>query len=279
MKETKYRIPVVAGSFYPSNPADLINQMDSYFEKAPKFDLDGQILGLIAPHAGYIYSGFTASVAYNLLKGKNIKTVVLISPSHREFVHGVSIYDGDGYATPLGNLEVDDELRNELLSFGGPIYKSSDGHRAEHALEVQLPFLQRVLTNFKIVPLVMRNDSFEICKALSENLYTALSKRENYLIVASSDLSHYKNSLVANKLDSVIKEDIDKFDPESIMNDVLHGKAEACGCAPIVSMLEALRKLGANRSKVLHYSDSGDAIKDKTLVVSYLSAVIWKTYS
>lgn len=277
MKETKYRMPVVAGTFYPSNPAELINQMDSYFSGAPKFDLEGRIVGLIVPHAGYIYSGFTAAVAYNLLKGKNYKTIIVLSPSHREFVNGISVYEGDAYITPLGRLDVDEELREELTALGKPVYKSDEGHKDEHAIEVQLPFLQRVLDDFKILPLIMRYDDFAAGNDFSEGLGSILKSRSDVLLVATTDLSHRRRSAEALKLDEIVKKDIEEFDPDTLVHDVLHGKAEACGCAPVATMLRTAKILGADKSKVLHRSDSSSVFGDKTSVVGYLSAVIWKS--
>jgi MEMO1 family protein len=277
MKNAKYREPAVAGMFYPSNPAELINQMDSFFSHAPKFDLDGQIIGLVVPHAGYIYSGLTAAVAYNLLKGKTIKTVVVISPSHREFFKGVSVYEGDGYATPLGILEVDEDLKNEILAAGAPFIASLHGHGGEHALEVQLPFLQRTLKDFKILPLVMGDQSIDICQKVAQTLFDVLKDRENYLIVASSDLSHYYKAEDAKRMDNKVIDDINNFNPDKLLEHLIQHSAEACGGGPISSMMKAARKLGANKSKVLHYSDSGDTSGDKNEVVGYLSAAVWKS--
>jgi len=271
-----YRLPVVAGSFYPSDPGKLIAQINSFFERVPKFEIKGEIIGMIVPHAGYISSGFTAAVAYNLLIGKNIKNVVIISPSHYEFIRGVSLFDGIGYLTPLGRVDINKEIAGELLSSGDTIYKSSDGHREEHSIEVQIPFLQRVLSDFKIIPLVMTRDNFEICDSLTDILYKVFSNKEDYLIIATSELSHNKSYDLAQKYDNFIRNDIEEFDPDSIIQNIMNGKAEACGCAPIVSMLKTTKKLGATHSKVLHYSDSSTVFGDKSSVVSFLSAVIWK---
>jgi len=272
-----YRLPSVAGSFYPSDPGKLISQIDAFFEKAPKFDIDGKIIGMIVPHAGYISSGFTAAIAYNLLFGKPIKNVVIISPSHHEFIRGVSLFDGMGYLTPLGRVDINKELSEELMASGNnTIYRSSDGHRGEHSIEVQIPFLQRVLSDFKIIPLVMIHDNFEISDSLSDILYKVFSNKDDFLIIATSDLSHYKSYDLAHKYDNIIRNDIEKFDPDSIIQNIMNGKTEACGCAPIVSMLKASKKLGASHSKVLHYSDSSTVFGDKSSVVGYLSAVIWK---
>jgi MEMO1 family protein len=277
MNNTNYRLPAVAGMFYPSNPAELIHQIDEFFSRAPKFDLEGQVIGLVAPHAGYIYSGFTAAVAYNLLKGKSIKTVILISPSHKEYFKGVSIFSGDGYATPLGILEIDEELKQILLTYSDVITASSHGHKGEHAIEVQLPFLQRALKDFKIIPLVMGDQNADLCQKLSDVLSETLKCRDDILIIASSDLSHYYKASEAVIKDNVIINDINNYDPDKILEHLMKCSTEACGGGPISVMMKTAKKLGANNSKVLHYSDSGDTSGDKNEVVGYLSAAVWKS--
>jgi MEMO1 family protein len=277
MNNVNYRLPAVAGMFYPSNPAELIHQIDGFFSSAPKFDLEGQIIGLVAPHAGYIYSGLTAAVAYNLLKGKSIKTVILISPSHKEYFKGVTLFSGDGYATPLGQLEIDDEIKQALLIHNDVITASTHGHQGEHALEVQLPFLQRTLKDFKIIPLVMGDQNAELCQKLSDILFDVLKDRDDILIVASSDLSHYYKASIAVVKDNVIINDINNYDPDKILEHLMKRSTEACGGGPISVMMKTAKKLGADKSKVLHYSDSGDTSGDKNEVVGYLSAAIWKS--
>lgn len=277
MSKNIYRTPVVAGTFYPGDMKTLSNDIQNYFNKAPSYEISGKILGLVAPHAGYMYSGFTASVAYKQLIGKEYKTVVIISPSHREYFHGVSVFPGAGYETPLGKVEIDSDMRQRLLECGKPIIESIQGHRGEHALEVQLPFLQSVLNDFKILPLVMGDQEAGLCKSIGEKIASVLEGREDVIIVASSDLSHFYSAKIAEKLDKVIINDINNYDWEILLEHLSTKETEACGGGPIIAMLLASKKLGANESKVLHYSDSGDITGDKNEVVGYLSAIIWKS--
>jgi AmmeMemoRadiSam system protein B len=269
------REPAVAGMFYPSERSVLDREVDALLERVEVEEVKGELRGLISPHAGYIYSGYTAANGYRLLKGKSIQTVVIIAPSHREYFRGVSVFPGSAYRTPLGILEVDDELRSELVRDGGVMEASVLGHREEHAIEVQLPFLQKVLADFKILPVVMGDQQREFCVVLGEGLGRILKGR-SALLVASSDLSHYYPYDVACKLDQVIINDVQGFDEERLLKDLNTQRAEACGGGPIVAMLMAAKKLGADRAEVLHYCNSGDVTGDKDGVVGYLSAAVMK---
>jgi MEMO1 family protein len=231
------------------------------------------IFGIVVPHAGYIYSGRTASYGFNLLKGKNIETVIILSPSHREYFPGVSVFDGDAYETPLGDVEVDDEMRNKLTGESKIIFKGIEGHIREHAVEVQIPFLQIVLKDFKIVPVVMGDQGDLFVNELSEKLSLAADDRT--VIIASSDLSHYYSGESSNKLDSIIEKRISGFEYEELQKDFQVRNCEACGGGTIVSLMKAAAKRSINKSEVLHRCNSGDTTGDYKEVVGYLSAVIY----
>lgn len=262
-----------AGMFYPSDKKqlkELINGLLYFGKSDVKAD---KISGIIVPHAGYIYSGKTAAYAYNLLKNRNYKTVVIISPSHREYFSGISIFSGKGYKTPFGDLLINHEITDRLTEGASNIFKGIQGHREEHAVEVHLPFLQSVLNDFMIVPIVMGDQSKlfvdELAQKLSE-VYT-----EDMLIVASSDLSHYHTKETAGYLDSVVEKDIAGFNYDLLMHDLEINKCEACGGGPVVALMKALALKGFNKSIVLNRSDSGDVTRDKSQVVGYLSAAIY----
>ena len=267
------RPPQVAGYFYPAEPLKLQREINLMLDICKsKFEAKN-IFGIVAPHAGYIYSGKTAAFAYNAIKGKNYKTVIVISPSHSEYFPGISIFDGDAYQTPLGVLKVDKELSEKLLKQSKVIHKGQEGHRREHALEVQLPFLQSVLKDFKIVPVVMGDQT----KLYVDELANAIAKSvdENTLIVVSSDLSHFHNKMEANELDSIVEDDIINMNPEKLMEDLAFNNCEACGGGPIAVMMKAAKLKNIKSSTVLHRSDSGDTTGDNREVVGYLSAVVY----
>ncbi len=267
------RQPAVAGLFYPSDPLKLrteINNMLSNLELKP---FTKQIVGIVSPHAGYIYSGQTAAYGFSLLKDKDYKKVIIISPSHRECFPGVSIYDGDAYQTPLGTVEVDKVLAKKIVDGSKTVFFGTEGHKQEHAVEVQIPFLQVVLKQFKIVPIVMGDQGKIYLNDLSQQIANAVD--DDTLIVASSDLSHFYSKAKASELDTLAAKDISDFNYVKLVSDLETGKCEACGGGPIVVLMKTAAMLNKNKSMLLNRSDSGDVSGDNSEVVGYLSAVIY----
>jgi len=274
MLTSEIRVPAVAGMFYDREPVRLKKVVENYLKEANPPKIEGEIIGIVSPHAGYFYSAKTAAYGYKLIKGKKYDTVVVISPSHYEYFRGVSVYNGTAYQTPLGIVPIDTELRDELKDYNSIIEFSKRGHGREHALEVQLPFLQVVLDEFKLLPVVMGDQSKEIVYALAEVLAEVL-KNKNVLLVASSDLSHYFSHEVANSLDSRVEKFINDFNDEGLMDELEEEKVQACGGGPIVTVMKTSKLLGATKSKVLYRNDSSEASGDKHQVVGYLSAVFY----
>jgi AmmeMemoRadiSam system protein B len=271
----KVRRSAVSGLFYPADPEILKRDIALMLGVVEARAGSERLCGIIAPHAGYVYSGSTAASGYALLAGSTYDTVVIVSPSHRESFDGVSVYPGDAYATPLGMVRINAQLRRKLVDACDIVLLSEAGHTEEHAIEVQLPFLQAVLHDFSLLPLVMGNQSREICFALGEVLGSVL-QGEHALLVASTDLSHYHSSKVADRLDAVVIEDVQRFDHQALMRDLEDGRAEACGGGPAVAVMIALQRLGARRMAVTRHSNSGDITGDHGSVVGYLSAVAFE---
>lgn len=269
----KIRKPSVAGLFYPASAGRLKDEVQTLLSISYSNQTINNIFGIIVPHAGYIYSGRTAAYAFNLLKNKDIETVVILSPSHREYFPGISIYDGDAYETPLGMVEIDKDIREKLSSDSRIIFKGTEGHRYEHAVEVQIPFLQLVLKNFKIVPVVMGDQGDLYVSELSSKLSPAVNDKT--IIIASSDLSHYYSKADADKMDSIVEKRIKDFDFDRLQKDFNVKNCEACGAGTIVSLMKAAWYKKINNSLVLNRSDSGDTSGDHSQVVGYLSAVIY----
>jgi len=270
------RLPAVAGMFYPSDPQALSDDIDQLLKEVTSPKLVGKIVALIVPHAGYQYSGFTAANGYKLLQTHKFETVVIVSPSHREYFQGISVYDGSAYRTPLGNLMIDVAVREELIRGDSVIKESSVGHTREHAVEVHLPFLQKTIGDTTIVPIVMGDQKREFCFHLGEKLGDVL-KSKNALIIASTDLSHYYPYEQAQLLDKIVIDDVAKFDYERLMENLESERTEACGGGPTVAVLVAAKKLGADSVTILHKCNSGDVTGDHCGVVGYLSAVVTKT--
>lgn len=267
-----------AGTWYPGDPIELTKTIAGYFSKIDKIPVENHPIAIIAPHAGYQYSGETAAAAYKLLDGYSYDTVVVISPSHKVFFKGSAVFDGDAYETPLGLISIDQELSEKIGSILPSVYLSKMGHgegasRGEHALELQLPFLQVVLGKFKMVAIVMGEQEDDNINGLAETLVTAL-RGTNSLMVASSDLSHFYNSDRARSLDMNIRDAVEKFDPELLWEYIEQGKAEACGAGPMAAVMKAAKRLGGKRSEILKYTNSGEVTGDFNEVVGYLSAAV-----
>lgn len=274
------RLPAVAGMFYPGDPLDLSKMLTQYLSASKRQIFSDKIRGIISPHAGYIYSGQVAASAYKELEGLKYDTVVIIAPSHTTFFQGASVYNGSAYVTPLGKLFIDQKLASKITEINpSKIYLSNKGHtgggtRQEHSLEVQLPFLQMVLGDFKLVPIVMAEQEWDVITALGDCLATAL-KDTNSLIVASTDLSHFYSSNVAAQKDGIIRSHVEAFDPQGLYNSMAKGQAEACGGGPMAAAMIACRKLGASHVAVTDYADSSKVSGDQSEVVGYLAAVIY----
>ncbi|MBN2425464.1 MAG: AmmeMemoRadiSam system protein B [Calditrichaceae bacterium] len=270
------RYPAVAGMFYPGDENTLRKDINGYIKQVPQLENVKKIYGLVAPHAGYMYSGAVAAQAYRQLEGHSFDTVVVVSPSHRAYFKENSIYPGAYYQTPLGNIEVDSEAAQALAESGLHNILSQMGHDgAEHALEVQLPFLQVVLKEFKLIPVVMGDQGYENVTGLAEALTDTL-KDKKALMVASSDLSHYHDSKLASQLDNVVVDEINKFNIEGLYRSLTSGICEMCGGGPVMSVMMAGKLLGADKAKVLTYKTSGDITGDHHQVVGYLSALFYQ---
>jgi len=270
------RPPAVAGMFYPLNPQTLMSDIDRMLDNTEGLSLKGIITALIVPHAGYAYSGLTAAHAYKLLEGRRYDTVVVISPSHREYFRGVSVFNGKSYSTPLGDVMVDTQLRDEIVKGDHIIESSGRGHSTEHAIEVQIPFLQKVIKDFALLPIVVGDQRSDYCFHLGDRLAEVLENK-NALIVASTDLSHFHPSGQAKQLDQIIINDVANFDYQKLMEDLEYEKAEACGGGPMVSAMSASKQLGADAVDILHQCNSGDVTGDLDSVVGYFSAAIIKS--
>lgn len=270
------RSPAVAGMFYNGRASALSLQVDDLLQRAGQEHRSEAPMALVAPHAGYQYSGFTAAKAYALLGPASPRTVVVVSPSHREYFDGISVYCGDAYRTPLGDLPVDAQLRDLLLEGEDLIVGGEIGHRSEHAIEVQLPFLQKTAGSVSIVPIVMGDQRRDYCIHLGRRLAEVL-RGKSVLLVASTDLSHYHSYEEAVRLDAVAMKDIAEMEDARLLDDLEQARTEACGGGPAAAVVAAARELGAARGEIMHHCNSGDVTGDRSAVVGYLSAAFWRT--
>ncbi len=256
------REPAVAGAFYPDSPVLLRRMLTELLENANPPSVPGEILGLACPHAGYQYSGFVAAHGYKLVQGREYEAVVVLAPSHQEYFRGASVFPGRAYATPLGTVEVDQELAHELTHASENANLSWYGHRSEHSLEVQLPFLQMVLPGVKIVPVVIGEYDLEFCSEFGGALGCTLEGR-NVLLVASTDLYHgysYEDCVATD--DATLSRVVD-WDIEELCRGLETGRYQACGGGPLVAMMLALRHLGATHAQVVARTNSADVTGER----------------
>lgn len=276
MNETdNIRESIAAGSFYPQNPNTLRNQINDFLEKATPPPVKN-VKAIISPHAGYVYSGQVAAYSYKLIAGSHFESVFIIAPSHSEYFDFISIYSGKAYRTPLGLVDIDIKRSKILANYSPNIKLSSCGHRNEHSLEVQLPFLQVILENIKTVPIVIGQQNKQNIEELG-NAIGSLFKNDNILIIASTDLSHYHYYNEAVFLDDKVIQLVEQFDIENLLTGFLKNNLEMCGGGPVISAMIASKIIGANSSKILCYQNSGDVTGDKSAVVGYLSAAFYKS--
>lgn len=272
------REPAVAGSFYPADSAQLAKMVRGHLERVKSLPaIDGELLALIVPHAGLTYSGGIAAYSYKLLENSKVDKIILCGPSHRARFPGVSVYGpAMSWRTPLGVVICDDDLCNRLVKSDHGITVYEPAHAQEHCLEVQLPYLQTVLKNFQIVPLVMGSQDSEEIDNLAEAL-ADLNLGSNAVMVASTDWQHYRPASEGHKMDSLGLDCLEHVDAERLEDYLESGRVEMCGGGPTVAIIKAARARGANTIKILKYGDSGDISGDKSAVVGYVAAAIYKS--
>jgi len=274
----KARKPVVAGAFYAGTPEKLRRQIEWCYKHelgtgiVPQVEEMGprEIVALVVPHAGYAYSGPVAAHAYKKLAEDGVfDTAVILGPNHTGYGSPVSVWAGSSWETPLGEVKINGELAHEIL--GGVIKVDEMAHLYEHSIEVQLPWLQYLYREVKIVPIVMMAQDIETARAVGE---TISKTGNNIVIVASSDFTHYEPHSIAEEKDKSMIEAIVNLDEE-----MLYERREALGCTmcgygPVAAAIVAAREMKANKSKLLKYATSGDTTGDFSAVVGYGSIVM-----
>ncbi len=269
----------IAGAWYAGNPDVLRKQVNTYLDEAELSPLQGEVLGVIAPHAGHRYSGRTAGHAFRTVRGSSFDLVVIASPMHAFHPASLLTSAHAAYATPLGAVEID---RNALNIFskkytelvGLPL--TAIARDPEHSLEIEIPFLQCALTNdFLLLPLMIRTHDARHLKQIGHCLAETI-KDQKVLLVASTDLSHFYPEPLANELDRKMMDQFEAFSPEGVLHTDESGKGFACGAGAVAVILWAAQELGAQRVQNLHHSTSADETGDSSSVVGYGASVILK---
>jgi len=275
---TNVRRSVIAGSWYPGDSGELRDTIEGLLARVKPEPLGGELVGLIAPHAGYMYSGQVAAYAYAQLQAAPAGTfskVVVVSPVHRIYPGRFAVTDKAYYETPLGLVPVDGDL---IQAIERQVTLNRVSQDMEHSLEIQLPFLQHVLGHFGLAPIMLGDQDWESAMALGRVLAQAIGvnpqPQGRTLLLASTDLSHFHPYQVAVKLDQLVLDRIAAYDPEGLARLLAMRKAEACGGGPVAAIMVAAQELGANRAVILKYMNSGDVTGDHSSVVGYAAAAL-----
>lgn len=272
------RPAAVAGSWYPSQGAVLAREVDRYLDSAADPPA-GDVVAIIAPHAGLMYSGPVGAYAYRALRGRDFEVAVIAGPSHFLGFDGVAVVDEGAFEIPLGLVPIDASTAAALLHASPLVHTRPAAHAREHSLEMQLPFFARVQPATPIVPAVMGYQTRETILEFAAALAVALRGRRA-LLVASTDLSHYLEAGAAARHDGRVMAYVNRFEPEGLLEEIEHypeherGRFVACGAGPAISVMLAARALGATNARVLHYANSGDVSGDYGAVVGYLAAAV-----
>lgn len=270
------RKAAVAGGFYPGSKVELEQFVDQLLRQADPPEILAPVRAILVPHAGYVYSGPVAAVAYKAIEGRDIRTVILLCNSHRNYFDGIAVYGSGSFETPLGTVPIDHVIAQKLLAASPRIVSRPGAHEADHVLEVQLPFLQRVLKDFKIVPLLFGNDDPALSRILTDALQGVVDDKT--LIVASTDMSHYPAYDTASAADRETLQAIMTGQADAL--DVTLGKLASekvanaetflCGVSGVRTALQFTRERGPTRLLLLKYANSGDSpVGDKSRVVGY----------
>ena len=267
----------IAGRWYPGDAKKLTTSVDAYIDAAQLPEINGEVIAVMAPHAGHVYSGPVAGYAFGAVRGMQADLVAVVSPMHQSYSHPLLTSAHQAYQTPLGSIAIDQaavaELDKELeqeLGFGLTPVRND----MEHSLEIELPFLQRALAKeFRLLPVMVRDQSARVGQALGRALAKVLAGRDT-LLVASTDLSHFYDQDQARILDSEMLRQVEAFDPLGVLEAEEQGKGFACGRNALAAVLWAAKGLGANMVQVLKHATSGDITGDYSEVVGYGAAVI-----
>ncbi len=274
---TSVRPSPIAGTWYSGNPQQLAQTVDAYINDADLPELPGRVVGVVAPHAGYQYSGPVAGYAFKAVQGRHFDRVAVLSPMHQYMPYRVLTSAHSAYRTPLGEIplakdklaEIDTQFQMETGLNLTPVANDQ-----EHSLEIELPFLQRALSgDFELIPIMMRDQTRQVAQALGHALAETLDS-ESCLLVASSDLSHYYPESKANQLDDRVLQTLADFSPEGLFDLHERGLGQACGLSPIATVLWAAREWGADKVTLLNYNTSAAATGDRSAVVGYGAAAI-----
>lgn len=271
------REPAVSGIFYPKNPNELREDIESLFRDTnfgpgnlPPSSNNERIYGMVSPHAGYMYSGAVAAQGYYYLSSSKFESALILGPNHYGLGSEVALMDKGTWETPLGKVEIDSEVAQNIRQNCDIISIDESAHSRDHCIEVQLPFLQYIKGEFKIVPIILINQGKNTCKKLGSDIYESIRDR-NLIPIASSDLTHYEANNLAYEKDKLLISAILSLDIEKFYSVLISFNVTACGYGAIATVMEISKRMGATKGKLLKYATSGDIAGDNKSVVGYSS--------
>lgn len=264
------REPAVAGRFYPAKPAQLRKDVESYLSP-PQEKIEA--IGCIAPHAGYIYSGQVAGSVFSRIAIP--ATCIVLCPNHTGRGHPLAIMKKGAWRTPLGDVPVDQQLAEALAEIFPALTEDSTAHLFEHAIEVELPFLQVLRSDVKFVPIAVGTGQLMILDHLGHAVAKAVhDAKQPVLIIASSDMNHYENDATTRVKDRKAIDQILSLNPGGLYETVMSESISMCGFGPTVAMLTAAKQLGAKKAEVVQYATSGDVFGERDRVVGYAGIIV-----
>jgi len=273
--DSKIKQPNVSGQFYEADPKLLSANIDTYFSQSSVSPSDKHVDILIAPHAGYMYSGGVAAYGFKLASHQQYNTIVILAPSHYVSFDGISIWKEGGFQTPLGIVDVDNDFTAKLIRANDKFYFTPEAFDREHSLEVEIPFLQKTFSDFKIVPVIMGQPSFKLLNEFAATLKETIGDRKDVLVVVSTDLSHYHDDVFARKMDQKTIEAVKDLKAEQVFKECQLRTMEMCGCMPVTAALLYAKLKGLDGGEILRYANSGDVSGDTDRVVGYTSIVFY----
>jgi len=264
------REPIVAGQFYPRSPSSLEAQISTFIDKKAAKE---EVIGVVSPHAGYMYSGAVAGAVMSKIKFKD--TFVIMGPNHTGYGKPFSIMTEGSWITPLGEVKINSQLGKKILAESRDLEEDQVAHLYEHSVEVQIPFLQYLKKDFKIVPIVLSHAPRSVYKEIGKAIAKAIKElKTETVIIASSDMTHYEPRESAKKKDTQAINAILELNEDELLNRIEKLNISMCGYAPAATLISAARELGAKQAELVMYQTSGDVTGDYSAVVGYAGIIL-----
>jgi len=264
------RKPVVAGQFYPGEPGALKKQLSEFIKTTEKKE---KVLGIVSPHAGYMFSGRTAGEVYSRIEIPS--RMIILGPNHTGMGVNFALMSEGSWVTPLGEVKIDSPLAQNILKAATYLEEDGGAHQSEHSIEVQLPFLQYIQPSFEFVPICLRAGTYQAYEEIAKSIAQVIrDSQKDILIIASSDMNHFESQEITKEKDQKAIDAILELDEKKLLQTIQENNISMCGYVPTTIMLLAAKLLGANKAELVRYETSGDIIGDYSQVVGYAGIIV-----